>query len=188
MNDDDIFSKTSNGLAELRSRSAGLSQRLRSILIMVDGVRRVGDLRQAAATLGAPPDVLESLQALGLIALTAPAGAPQAQTTAARVSVAPPGAAASPRAATPAPATLAEASEPLPSSEADRFRVAKKFMNDTVVDALGIRAFMFTLKLEKCALLGDLEALLPEYSRVLTKARGSEVAGALETRLRQMLR
>ena len=36
-----------------------------------------------------------------------------------------------------------------------QFRVAKAFMNETVVDSLGIRAFLFTLKLEKCATATD---------------------------------
>ncbi|GMV46925.1 MAG: hypothetical protein AMXMBFR66_23230 [Pseudomonadota bacterium] len=159
MNDDDLYAKTDAGYEALRTRSATLPPRLRSILIMIDGVRRVRELRAAAATIGAPDDAIDTLAAMGFVAaVRAAAGAVEA---------------------TPVdPTTVA----------IERFRLAKKYMNDTVVDALGIRAFMFTLRLEKCAVLADLAPLVPEYTRLLTKARGVEVAGALETRLRELLR
>lgn len=160
MNDDDLYIKTAAGYEALRTRSAALAPRLRSILIMIDGVRRVHQLRAAAATIGAPADAIETLSALGFIA-----------------------------AAVQASAAAAEAAPADPAAAAlERFRLAKKYMNDTVVDALGIRAFMFTLKLEKCAVLADLAPLVAEYTRLLTKARGADVAGALETRLRELLR
>jgi hypothetical protein len=183
MNDDDIYRKTSAGLAEVRERSGGLPQRLRSILILVDGVRHVVELRHAAATLGAPADTLTALQSLGLIEL-AIAAPPRAQAGGT-------GGAASTAGTDRSDWTervLDRAQTARPTTEAERFRAAKKFMNDTVVDALGIRAFVFTLKLEKCAVLADLEALRLEYLRLLSKARGDEVAGALETRLRHLLR
>jgi hypothetical protein len=168
MNDEDVLDKTGIGRDELRTRAAGLTQRVRSILIMIDGVRTVGDLRVAIARLAAPADTLESLLALGLVVQTYTAPAPLAQSSPAAV----------------------EADETIVASgstDPERFRVAKKFMNDTAVDALGLRAFMFTLKLEKCATLADLAQLVPEYSRALVKARGKEVAGALRTRLRELL-
>jgi hypothetical protein len=168
VNDDDIFDKTASGRDEIRSRSGQISQRTRSVLIMVDGVRTVRDLRQAIEKLTAPADSLESLLALELIVQTRSGAAPRM----------PPQPAAPPVGGGPMAAG---------ANDAERFRVAKKFMNDTVVDALGLRSFMFTLKLEKCATLADLAALAPEYSRLLTKARGAEVSGALNTRLRSLL-
>ena len=59
-----------------------------------------------------------------------------------------------------------------------QFRVAKAFMNDTVVDALGIRAFMFTLKLERCATAADLATLLPDYTQALLKKLDREAVRA----------
>ena len=57
------------------------------------------------------------------------------------------------------------------------FRVAKAFMNETIVDALGIRAFMFTLKLEKCATGADLVLLnLPTPAAVEAPAAAHETA------------
>lgn len=169
MNDDDVFDKTQSGRDEMRSRSREMSQRARSVLIMVDGVRTVRELRHAAERLTAPADTMETLLALGLIVQTRSAPAPRVT------------------APTPAAPVVAEAAIVAGANDPERFRVAKKFMNDTVVDALGLRSFMFTLKLEKCASLSDLAGLSPEYSRLLTKAKGPEVAGALSTRLRSLL-
>jgi hypothetical protein len=169
MNDEDVLDKTDSGRDELRTRAAGLSQRARSILIMVDGVRTVGDLRVAIERLSAPADTLDSLLELALVVQTRTAPARLVQSDPA----------------------VPDAEEPIVAAstiDPERFRVAKKFMNDTVVDALGLRAFMFTLKLEKCATLADLAQLAPEYSRALVKAKGAEVAGALRTRLRELLR
>lgn len=74
-----------------------------------------------------------------------------------------------------------------PGDEAARFRQAKGFMNETVVAALGIRAFMFTLRLERCATRVDLEALMPDYQKALRKVASEPEANALEERMRELL-
>ncbi|HEY0178982.1 MAG TPA: hypothetical protein VGC30_05055 [Dokdonella sp.] len=63
----------------------------------------------------------------------------------------------------------------------------RQFMNETVVAALGLRAFLFTLKLEKCYARQELVELLPEYRRVLAKAKGEEFALAMAQRVEAML-
>jgi hypothetical protein len=173
---DVIYDKTTGGREELRTRAEGLPQRVRSVLIMVDGARPARELREAVQRLGAPNDTLESLAAMGLIAPTR---------AAAESSTLPDSAAA----VTEAPASDLPAEQFVAApNDPTRFRTAKKFMNDTIVDALGFRAFLFTLKLEKCATLADLANLAPEHSRLLLKAKGGEVAGALRARLRELLR
>ena len=71
--------------------------------------------------------------------------------------------------------------------EAGRFRIAKAFMNDTIVDAMGIRAFVFTLRLERCATRADLKTLLPDYERSLAKKRPPWDATVLIERTRELL-
>jgi hypothetical protein len=71
--------------------------------------------------------------------------------------------------------------------EVGRFRIAKAFMNDTIVDALGIRAFLFTLRLERCATRADLKTLLPDYGRSLTKKLPPSDAGVLIERTGELL-
>jgi hypothetical protein len=66
------------------------------------------------------------------------------------------------------------------------FRVAKAFMNETIVDARGIRAFGFTLKLERCATQQDLAALLPDYTESLLKALDRDAVRAMVDRAREL--
>jgi hypothetical protein len=68
------------------------------------------------------------------------------------------------------------------------FRMAKAFMNETIVDARGIRAFGFTLKLERCATLPDLAALLPDFSEALQKSLDRDAARAMVERARELVR
>ena len=161
MNETDIYIKTPVGLDEVRARSRKLAPRLRTMLIMVDGTLNVSQLRVAAATLGAPEDFLQVLEAQGLV--QAEVSAPVRQ------------AGAAPSLTRPA------------LSGPERFRAAQKFMNDSAVDALGLRAFFFTLKLERCYNLADLRALLPEFGKAVLKGAGPGVARVLEARARDML-
>lgn len=73
------------------------------------------------------------------------------------------------------------------TDELMRFREAKAFMNETVVDALGIRAFGFTLRLERCATRPDLAAMVPEYEKLIAKKRERGEASLLVARMRELL-
>jgi hypothetical protein len=61
-------------------------------------------------------------------------------------------------------------------------------MNDTIVDALGIKAFFFTLKLERCANLADLQELMDDYSKAMEKNMGGDMAQLAIRRVRDLLR
>jgi hypothetical protein len=168
MNDTDRFVKTQTGSAELLARTGQLSARVRTMLIMVDGRRSAAELQQSGATLGAPDGFLQTLLDLGLIEL-----APRVRSAAMQATQ-----------QSPAPTTPVTA----PASDAERFQAARKFMNDSAVDAAGFRAFFFTLKIERCFNQADLLGLMPDYTRLITKGSGFEAAKILETRLREMLR
>jgi hypothetical protein len=157
MHSTDIVVKTPAGADELKSRSRQLPPRLRMMLILIDGSLNVEQLQQAAAKLSAPPDFVERLLRDGLVAL--------------------------------APVAVRLATMPAQAElpELERFQQARKFMNDTVVDALGIRAFFFSLKLEKCFTRPDLRALLPDYVKAITKGSGGDAAQVLERRARALL-
>jgi hypothetical protein len=163
MSESEIYVKTALGAEALKQRSSALPGRLRAVLIMVDGVRSVAQLQAAAASLGAPEDCLLTLQQQGWVqplVAAAPAEAPPAEPAAD---------------AAPAP------------SNADRFLAAQRYMNDTAVDGMGFRVFFFSLKLEKCFNADDLRALLPEYVKHMTKARGEVFAQAASDRVRRLL-
>jgi hypothetical protein len=62
------FTKTEAGRGEIKTRARKLAPTLRSLLLLIDGQRDVAQLRQVMAALHAPPDALEQLVALDLIA------------------------------------------------------------------------------------------------------------------------
>ena len=163
-----IFTKTRAGADEVRSRKLKLPPKLRTMLILIDGRRPALLVREEAQALGAPPDCLEQLEQLGLIEQVGMAPAPAADERRATVRA-------------PADKELATL------DPATRFRVAKEFMNETVVNALGLKAFFFTLKLEKCATVDDLRGLADAYRAAISKASGEEEGEVLVRRLQELL-
>ena len=163
-----IYIKTRAGAEEVRSRKMKLAPKLRTMLILIDGRSPVLVLREEATTLGAPPDFVEQLEKLGLIEKIGAAPTPGTEE----------------RRATVRGPAQPDASKLDPVA---RFRTAQQFMNDTAVNALGIKAFFFTLKLEKCATVDELKPLVDNYREAITKGSGEEEAEVLTQRLQEML-
>jgi hypothetical protein len=157
-----VYRKTQKGVEELSSRKLKLNPRVRTMLILVDGMAPEEALRHDASQVGAPEDFLEQLQAMGLI--EARPGVPG-----------------------PAASAAAGASEAVSDAEFQRFREALAFMNHTAVDALGIKAFFFTLKLDRAATRADLRELADAYVELIAKASGKEQASVLARRLKLLL-
>ena len=160
-----LYRKTAQGLAEVKDRKLKLNPRIRTMLILIDGTIPEFMLKEDGARVGAPADFLEQLAAAGLIERVEGAVA-----------------------AAPAPGARAGTAAAPAQDEFARFRAAKDFMNATIVDALGIKSFFFTLKLEKAAVLADLRALVGPYREALAKAQGEESAKVMAARLEEMLR
>jgi len=158
-----LYRKTERGAAEVKDRKLKLGSRLRTMLILVDGALPEFMLKEDAQRLGAPPDFLQQLLAAGLIEAVA-GGAPAPAAKAAE------GAAAAGAA-----------------DEFMLFREAKNFMNTTIVDALGIKSFFFTMKLERAGTRADLRELVQPYRDALAKAEGEEHAEVMVARLKEML-
>ena len=72
--------------------------------------------------------------------------------------------------------------------EFSRFRAAKDFMNVTLVDALGIKSFFFTLELERAGNVADLRERAGPYREALARSEGDAQAVVLAARLEKMLR
>lgn len=160
-----IYGKTSSGLQEMSNRKLKLLPRLRTMLILVDGHQPVFVLQEEAEKLGAPGDFLEQLLRMQLIE---------------KVGI-----------ASGQPAEAANDAQELPvvgGDEFTRFRAAKDLMNVTAVDALGIRSFFFTLKLERAGNLADLRELVLAYREAITKGSGADEAQVFTERLKAMLR
>ena len=163
-----VFVKSRAGAEEVKSRKLKLPPKLRTLLILVDGSKPALILGEEAAALGAGADALEQLERQGLIERVGSAPAPGAGER---------------RAVVREPAR-ADVSRLDPVA---RFRAAQQFMNDTVVNALGLKAFFFTLKLEKCATVEELRGLAGSFRQAIAKASGDAEADVLARRLDEIL-
>jgi hypothetical protein len=159
MNPSDVPVKTDAGNRELAHRSHKLSSRVRSLLIVIHGTDTVAELTHNFHAFGDVGASLNELVTLGLI---------KAQN----------GAAATPVTQMPA----ANAADIVPPAQQ-----AKQLLNESAVAVLGLRAFLFTLKLEHCYSAEELRGILPEYERVVTKAKGEAFATAMVRRVEALL-
>jgi hypothetical protein len=159
----DIPVKTAAGQREIGQRAIKLSPRARSLLIMIHGTDTVADLSRSMQSLGDVGTILSELATLGLIsgaAKSTPGRAP-AQPEVSAGDIAPP------------------------------TQQVKQLFNETAVAALGVlgafAAFRFTLKLEHCYSADELRGIIPEYRRIVSKAKGDEFAQAVIRRAEALL-
>jgi len=151
------YGRTAKGQVEISHSKKTLPAKLRTVLFLIDAQKDARDIQRQVLLIGAPADALQQLVNGGYVAAVTAFNAP---ITGGAVSI---------------------------EDQIAQFRVAKAFMNETIVDALGIRAFMFTLKLERCATPADLSTLLPEYAQNLLKKVDREAVRALVDRTRELL-
>ncbi|MBL0920331.1 MAG: hypothetical protein IBJ14_16650 [Hydrogenophaga sp.] len=135
-----VFFKTDQGREALSSRPAGLGPRLRSLLIMVDGKRSVGELDKLLGSEGAAAPLLEQLVVQGWV--EAEASAPVA---------------------VPAVSPAAEGlvTLPPPSGDALPFPEARRLVVRFINDQLGPMGEPLAIKVEGCKSAADLLAALP---------------------------
>ncbi|HEX7044813.1 MAG TPA: hypothetical protein VF203_09380 [Burkholderiales bacterium] len=74
MNLQTILAKTDKGVEEIETRRHKLDQRLRAILLLVNGKRTVAELAREYARLGDVPKMLQQLERDGFITSAEPAG------------------------------------------------------------------------------------------------------------------
>ena len=159
-----IVVKTLKGVEEIETKKYKLSPRVRTVLILVDGRKTAGELIDLALQLGSSAAVLDEFVAQGLVELKI-----------------------SPQSPLAGAATALEQQGAPELDEYGRFRAAHKFMINSVVNMIGIKAFFFTLKLEKCATRNDLLALLGDYTKAISKGAGAVEAELLTKHARALL-
>ena len=147
---------------------------------MIDGKRDADDLQKFATATRAPADWLAQLVALGYVvdSVVDSGGGPAMASPVVTVKSDAP---AAPATTVPAPTTQ------VPGSSFDRFREASGMVRELVRESFGMKAFFFTLKVEKCSTPADLRALLPEIETQLVKAKGPLAARALLQSLERLL-
>lgn len=159
----DIPVKTESGHRELAQRKHKLTPRVRSLLIVIHGTEPVADLARNLHALGDVEGSLQQLLDLGLIVMRdgkAPIGAAKA----------------------PPPPAAADAADAITPAQQ-----AKQLLNESAVAVLGLRSFLFVLKLEHAYSVDELRAILPEYRRVVTKAKGEAFADTMAKRIESLL-
>ena len=166
MRDTDVPTKTMAGRAEISVRKLHLNPRQRTVLIAINGHQSMQEIRTQFSVLGDVDAIVGELSASGLLEV---------------VGI---GVAAS---ATRVTAPLAASPGHSDAPQMPPLGVVRQFMNESSVAALGLRAFMFTLKLERCYSKEELLGLLPEYQRVLGKAKEQAYADAMSRHAREML-
>jgi hypothetical protein len=164
----EIYVKTALGLEQVRSLKESLSPAMRIAFFMVDGLAPAEEILDKLSGLGVTSEDIDRLISSGFIA---PRDPPQP----------------APRRDRPvdadAPPREREAAAP---AGTDYAFIARQFMNETVVNAVGLRSFFFILKLEKASTLKDLRLLLADYAKLIEKGTGSLEAEMLTRRAREL--
>lgn len=149
MDRSEIFAKTELGIRELKERQLNLPLPFRSLLIMIDGQRTVGDVLERTRALGLDDNALHKLITDGLIA-------PKFSS---RVEVA-------------NDAVLPVRSE----DEVERYLRVQQMMSDAINGHLGFRGYGLMMRLQKASNLRDLHELLRDLAAALVKRIGVESA------------
>ncbi|QBB70982.1 hypothetical protein ELE36_11835 [Pseudolysobacter antarcticus] len=163
MQANDVPMKTAAGHREIGQRAHKLSPRSRSMLIMIHGDQTVAEISHNMRSLGDTAAIFSELAGLGLI-VAEPADVQVHAAGAGNVA----------------------ANDIVPVQQQ-----AKQLLNESAVAALGLlgsfSAFRFTLKLEHCYSADDLREIIPEYRRIVSKAKGEEFANAVIRRVNALL-
>ena len=144
-----IYRKTDKGLAEIAGTERTVDRRLRPLLILVDGNRTANSIHALISGIGIREEDFDQLAASGYIEAMARPDQRQA---------------ANDGSAAPAEPPLHQR-----RSSLERFADGQRYLNETVSDKLGLRAFFFVLKIEKCSSAAELMALLPEFEEAIAK-------------------
>ena len=153
-----IYARTRKGDEELKARQSQLGAVVNGMLMLVNGRRSRDDLMSVANRLGAPPDCLDELASRGLIELlTAPAAAPAPVTV---------------------PVAAAINRSPASGQMSDVDRSAKLYAHliGAVKRHLGLKGFIYHLKVEKAVTLAERRALIEPLGEAIAKAKGMAAA------------
>ena len=209
---DPVYRKTEAGQEEIRTRARKLDQKLRALLLIVNGERARSDLLAQVSGLGVADEAFDTLLALALIEPIAAAGSKPAAPASAR-----PTRPATQRAPadtnlfaaysafnTPdgkgiddvlADTTIAPGAKPEPvtpaaqraPASADGYQRLYHFFTDVIGNHLGLRGYVLQVKVEKASTMVELASLRDALNAALQKAKGEITAHAIIDQLDQML-
>lgn len=149
-----VLAKTAKGLEEVKSRAHGLAHKLRTMLIMVDGVATVGEI---LAKFGGVPEIgaaLDTLARDGFVEVKGLKG----------------GAATAPAPATTSPAAAGPVT--VPHTRREALSALTRFLHDN----LGPDADLVTGRLEKAKTQAEFAAAVERCADMLGAMRGPQKA------------
>jgi hypothetical protein len=167
--------KTAAGLAELAHRTHGLSQRHRTVLLLVDGRRPAALVQRLAVQAGAAQSCFDELVALGLVSIEGPS------LPAVDSSLLPP-------ARTLAPDSAWHTDRGLPATAVDGpLEEARGILLRAVRNEAPVTGSLTMLKLKRAAGRDELEALLEEVEQRIRKPRRTIIAAQTLRHVRHLL-
>ncbi|MEZ5460191.1 hypothetical protein [Dokdonella sp.] len=161
--------KTAIGRLEIDERKQKLGPRHRMVLISINGERSVGSIRKQFAAINEIDTLLEELLQSGMIEV---ANDVEVAAPVADVITAPPPD-LQPAAHVEDTAHVgADVAAPAPrkASHAENLQEARDYMKSVLNAKVGLRAFLFTQKIDRCKTGEALHELLPEFRRLLRKS------------------
>jgi len=160
MNPGEIYAKTDDGVRELKERKLNLPIALRSVLIMIDGNRTVGEILERARSLHVDENAVIALERAGLIAKRF--GAPSIVET-------------------------RQSPAPRSADEIERFIAAQRQLSDLINRHLGFRGYLMMMRLQRAENLRDLHDFLPDFAQALVKRIGLEAASTIVAELERLI-
>lgn len=154
------YRKTPMGLSEVKTRAHGLSPRLRSTLILLDGKRTLEDL-QPLVSQGLEESLQTLLDGEYIEAVTVPD----------RTRVLP---VAATRGAKPPPAQ--------PAGGDAEFRAVRREVVRFINEHLGPAAETLAIKMERAGTAAELQPLLPTAAQIIQNVSGAQAASAFRAR------
>ena len=156
-----VYKKTEKGMNELLAPSTSIDARLVSVLILVDGVRESDEVNRLAQEGNLPLDGLEILFHGGFIDR-------KFKGTATPVQITP-----------ETPATPAESVTPMaatPARTLERFNALYAYLVEETKALLGLRGFLYQLRIERASTPLALKALIEPIGKGIEKRHGFDMA------------
>jgi hypothetical protein len=167
-----IYRKTARGLAEITAQKRSVDRRLRPVLILTDGNRTAAHVHALTSGIGIREEDFDQLIADGYIEV-----------------IERPEAANDPEGRGDASQPAAPAAAPVQRSEFERYSDGQRYLTETAAEWLGLRSFLFVLKIEKSHTPDELLALVPEFEQAIARKTdrefGRRCARIAETILRK---
>jgi len=147
-----IYRKTARGVEEITTANRTVDRRVRPALILTDGNRSGALVLSLTSGIGIGEADFDELIDSGFIeAIALPVGTETV-------------AFGQPTGEHRTSSGVAE-----PRSDLERYSDGQRFLNETITDHLGVRAYFFVLKVERCSSAEELIELVPKFEESLAR-------------------